>query len=95
MAFWWLKLSGTFLSIFLLHLPSGWLGEVGLQRHVEGWCVWGDYMCGACHWWGVHMELVQGPPNRCKMQAGGEKLLSHSVVWYWRGTCGDALLLEG
>ena len=30
-------------------------------------------MCGADHRWGVHLELVQGPPNRCEMQAGDEK----------------------
>lgn len=40
-------------------------------------------MCGAFHWWGVHMELVQGSPNRCKMQAGGEKY--YPIVWFGIG----------
>lgn len=43
----------------------------------------GEYMCGAFHWWGVHMELVQGSPNRCKMQAGGEKY--YPIVWFGTG----------
>lgn len=49
--------------------PCRVVGRVGVY-------VWGTP-------WGVHVELVQGPSNRCKMQAGGEKY--YPIVWFGIG----------
>lgn len=75
---WWLKLSCTFLSIWLLVQLQAGLGR--RLQHWRGLC-WDNWECGGV-WHGNTMDGVSWVRDPKEVW----EVLSQSVVWNWSST---------